>query len=635
MSMVDLSKSPFAKLYPISIENIRLEDSFWAPRIEILRRKTLPSQYDLMVKTGRIFNFRRASGKEKGDFKGYYFNDSDVYKWVEAVSYTLVYRYDEKLYCMVRKVIDDIIAAQDDDGYLNTYFTFERRKDRWKNLRDMHELYCAGHLFQAAIAFYRSTGEKDLLDTAIRFADHISNIFGPDKREGTPGHPEIEMALVELYRLTKVKRYLDLAKFFLDNRGKGLIGGSIVLIDHKPFRELDEIVGHAVRSLYLNCGATDIYLETGEKGLWDTLTRLWSNMVGKKLYITGGAGSRYSGESFGDSFELPNYRAYCETCASIANIMWNWRMLMASGDSKYNSLIELILYNAALAGISLDGTKYFYVNPLADRGFHRRKTWFSCACCPPNIARLIASLPGYIYSISKDTINIHLYIQSKASILLNDTVIKVEQYTNYPWSGDIKINIIPETRIDFTIGLFIPGWVEEAHIKYDLNKHTVYNSSSIFPGSGSYFKISNTWKNGVNKVYIYFKMPVRKVISHPHVLENTCKVALRRGPLVYCLEQVDNDFDVWDLVIDESTEFNVIDAPNLLNGIKVIEGNGIIYEYKKYFEDESHQTILYRTINKMAMKRRKVKFKAIPYYAWGNRRPGPMTTWIKWIKKFN
>ena len=417
-----------------------------------------------------------------------------------------------------------------------------------------------------------------------------------------------------------------MAKFFLDCRGKGIIGGSIILIDHKPFRELDEIVGHAVRSLYLNCGATDIYMETGEKDLWNILTRLWLNMVWKKIYITGGVGSRYSGESFGDEYELPNYRAYCETCAAVANIMWNWRMLMASGDPYYNTLIELTLYNAALAGISLDGMKYFYVNPLADRGFRRRQEWFSCACCPPNIARLIASLPGYIYSISSDGIYIHLYIQSKAVIDFMGERIVVEQHTNYPWSEDVEINLFLEEEMNFTLHLFIPGWVREAHTRIDDGNEHLYFSVPSPTYGGSYFNISRCWRKGLNKIHIYFKMPVEKIVSHPHVLENTCRVALMRGPIVYCLEHIDNkSFDVWDLCIDRKAEFNVYYDSKLLNGVTVIEGNGIV---RKNGFKEKYFLYLYKSLRDIEMSEKKVVFKAIPYYAWNNRKPGPMTVWI-------
>ncbi|MBS7618163.1 glycoside hydrolase family 127 protein, partial [Candidatus Bathyarchaeota archaeon] len=417
--VVDSSQSPYSLLKPVSVDSVKLKDGFWAPRIKTLIEVTLPTQYELLEETGRIDNFRRTAGKMETEFKGLFFNDSDVYKWVEAASYALAYDGDSRIERIVNSVITDIVDAQDPDGYLNTYFTFERRAQRWTNLRDMHELYCAGHLIQAAVAHYRATGRRTLLDAGVKLADHILSIFAPGKRQGTPGHPEIEMALVELYRTTRRSAFLDLAKSFIDNRGKGLIGGSLYHIDHKPFRELDEIVGHAVRSVYLNCGAADVYMETGDGSLLRALERLWQNMVNCKMYVTGGLGSRYEGEAFGENYELPNRRAYAETCAAVANVMWNWRMLLVTGKAEYADIMELALYNGALAGIGLDGETYFYVNPLVDRGLHRRSRWFDCACCPPNIARLIASISGYFYSTSRDGIWIHIYATSEASIEFN------------------------------------------------------------------------------------------------------------------------------------------------------------------------------------------------------------------------
>ncbi|HID08577.1 MAG TPA: glycoside hydrolase family 127 protein, partial [Armatimonadetes bacterium] len=381
MVVVDTRNSPFAKLHPVGINAVRLQDKFWKPRLTTVYEVTLTTQYELLEETGRIDNFRRASGKVSGDFRGIYFNDSDVYKWLEAVAFAIACEPNERLSKLADAVISEIIPAQDDDGYLNTYFTFERKRERWTDLHRMHELYCAGHLIQAAIAHHRATMDESLLNVAMRFADHIVSIFGPGKRDGTPGHPEIEMALVELYRETGNRNYLELAKFFLDRRGHGIIGGSAQLIDHQPFRELSEIVGHAVRSCYLNAGATDIVLETGERSLHNALERLWHNMTERKMYITGGIGARYLGEAFGNDYELPNERAYAETCAAIANVMWNWRMLLLTGDGRFADVMELALYNGVLSGISLDGKAYFYVNPLADRGAHRRQPWFPCACC--------------------------------------------------------------------------------------------------------------------------------------------------------------------------------------------------------------------------------------------------------------
>lgn len=614
--MVDTSKSPYAKLRPVPIENVVLKEGFWAERMKKLKEVTIPSQYELLESTGRLFNFRRAAGKEAGGFQGLVFNDSDVYKWVEAVGFLLASGFDEKLHSLVEKVVNDICAAQDDDGYLNTFFTFENKAQRWTNLRVMHELYCAGHLMQAAVALRRATGDEKLFNTAVRFANHILRVFGPDGRPGTPGHPEIEMAMVELYRETGDHRFLKMAKAFIDNRGKGILGGDVNLIDHKPFGQLDEIVGHAVRSLYLNCGATDLYMETGDREIWDTLERLWSNMVKCKMYVTGGVGSRYDGEAFGFNYELPNVQAYAETCAAIANFMWNWRMFLARGEARFVDLMELTLYNGILAGISLDGKEYFYVNPLADRGSHRRQKWFECACCPPNISRLLASLPGYFYSLSENGIWVNLYDQSIASIRFKNETITILQNTEYPWSGEVVITLNLKRDLDFDLNLRIPNWSEKTEVR--INGLNV--NEDLRPGT--YLNLHKTWKDG-DEIRILFGIQVRKIFCNPHVYENLGRVALIRGPIVYCLEGVDNkDFDVWHLSIPVDTTLEEEWVPLLLDGIIVIKGEGYV------LDSDWPQDYLYRPLSS-SLKTRKVKFTAIPYYVWANREPSPMSVWIR------
>ncbi len=616
--VVNTLQSPYAKLRPVLVENVFLEDAFWAPRLRIIREVTLSSQHQLCEETGRIFNFRRAAGKETGNFQGLFFNDSDVYKWIEAVAFSLASeKPDQKLLDLVQQVIAHIIAAQDEDGYLNTYFTFDREKERWTNLRDMHELYCAGHLIQAAVAFYRATGERTLLEAACRLADHIASVFGPDKRLGTPGHPEIEMALVELYRTTGNKTYLDLSRFFIENRGKSLIGGGIYHIDHKPFRELTEIVGHAVRSLYLNCGAADLYMETGDETLWDTLIRLWHNMTERKMYITGGVGARYEGEALGDDYELPNARAYAETCAAIANMMWNWRMLLISGEARFADVMELALYNGVLSGISVDEKEYFYVNPLADRGHHRRQRWFNCACCPPNIARLLASLPGYFYSLSAEGAWMHIYAQSTAHLEVNNNSLTIVQRTKYPWDGEVEMLLQPERETSFSLYLRIPGWCRRAEVQ--VNGKT--SEAPIQPGH--YVEIHRSWKAG-DRVHLSLSMPVERVFCHPYVTENSDRVALKRGPIVYCVEQVDNpNFDVRNLMLPTNAPLEVEWAPDLLTGVMIIRGEAFAVDVDEF------RGYLYRPIEDVSSKLRRVQFTAIPYYAWANREPGPMSVWTR------
>jgi DUF1680 family protein len=619
--IVDTSNSPYAKLRPVPIEEVELKHGFWAKRLEKLREVTIPSQYELLENSGRIYNFRRAAGKEKGDFKGFFFNDSDVYKWVEAVGFLLASGFDEKLHSLVEKIVDDICAAQDEDGYLDTFFTFEKKDQRWTNLRVMHELYCAGHLIQAAIALHRATGDQKLFSAAVRFANHVLRVFGPGGRPGTPGHPEIEMAMVELYRETGDPNYLNMAKTFIDNRGKGIVGRDVNLIDHKPFRELDEIVGHAVRSLYLNCGATDLYMETGDSDIWSVLERLWNNMVKCKMYVTGGVGSRYDGEAFGFNYELPNVQAYAETCASIANFMWNWRMFLASGEAKYVDLMELVLYNGVLASISLDGEEYFYVNPLASRGNHRRQKWFECACCPPNVARLLASLPGYFYSISEEGIWVNLYDQNDAHIRFKGDVVEIAQTTDYPWDRKVEILLGLKRELAFSINLRIPAWSTRTEVS--LNGTRV--NGDVKPGS--YFRLNRTWSNG-DRIEVGFQMEVRKISCNPLVYENMGRIALGRGPLVYCIEGVDNPgFDVWDLIIPEDAVLSVEWAPSLLDSVVVIRGEGYVAN------SDWGQDCLYRAFS--PAKTWKTEFLAIPYYAWANRDPSLMSVWIRSIPKLD
>jgi DUF1680 family protein len=611
--VIDTTKSPYAKLKTIPISSVKVS-GFWGKRIKILHDVTLPEQYRLLEETQRLYNFRRAAGKVKGDYYGFFFNDTDVYKWQEAVSFSFAsYGRDENLEKILDQTIEEVAEAQDEDGYLDTYFTFERKKDRWTNLKDMHELYCAGHLIQAGIAHHRTTGKDTLLNIAKRFADHIDNVFGPGKKEGTCGHPEIEMALVELYRETGDKRYLNLAKFFIDERGKGLIGGETYHIDHKPFRELTEIVGHAVRALYLNCGATDLYLETGEKELMEALERLWKNFVERKMYITGGAGARHEGEAFGEEYELPNDTAYAETCAAIGSFMWNFRMLLAKGEGRFADIMEQTLYNGLLSGISLNGKEYFYVNPLEDNGEHRRKPWFACACCPPNIARLIASIPGYMYTTSEEGIWVHLYGENEAKIPWGDKEIKLIEKTNYPWEGNIEFEI--KTEGEYKIFLRIPSWAKGYTIKINGNK---INTKEVKNG---YIEMENQWKEG-DKINLELPMEIEIIESHPKVKDNVGKVAIKRGPIVYCMEQVDNPWG--DPRYMEIADYNLKAEPSeILEGIVIIKGKGKIVDSRIW------ENNLYLPKEEVERNKKEVEFITIPYYAWANREKGPMTVWIR------
>lgn len=605
--VVDTSKSPYALLKPISLRDVKVFGFLGKYRERIINA-SIPTQFELLESTGRLDNFRRASGKIRKDFQGFFFNDTDVYKWLEAASYVLPDVKEQNLDKNMKSAIKEIKDAQEPDGYLDTYFMFDRKPLRWSNLKDLHELYCAGHLIQGAIAHKRNTSENALFDIAKRFADNIAETFGSGKKAGTSGHPEVEMALVELYRETRDKKYLDLAKFFLDERGKGLVGRDEYHIDHLPFIKLNEVTGHAVRMLYLLSGATDIYLETGDKTIFDTLNRLWDDLVFKKMYITGGIGSRYEGESIGAAYELPNRRAYTETCAAIGSFMWNWRMLLATGDGKFTDVMEQTLYNGLLSGISLDGKNYFYVNPLEDRGNHRRQPWYEVACCPPNLARTLGSIQNYVYTISKDGIWIHLYEESDVKMRLADHDIFISQKTEYPWDGEIKIEVSANSHDEFTLFLRIPGWTDG---KFNVEINGKPAEQTVEKG---YLKIKRVWKK--DTVTIEFPMKIKKMKGNPFVRENTDKIAITRGPVVYCAEACDNpDFDVWDLVVG-----NVKIQEESKGDFVMLKGKG--------FSKEDSWNSLYEERGKTKKVYREVDFKLVPYHMWANRKPGPMTVWL-------
>jgi DUF1680 family protein len=621
--VTDTSRSPHARLRPVPLTHVTVDDNFWAPRRRLNREVSLPAQYRFLEETGRLDNFRRVAGTVDRPFQGRVFNDSDVYKWFEAAAWTLATGDDPALARMAEAVVEAIAAVQQPDGYLNTYFSLERAAERWTNLRDLHELYCAGHLLQAAIADHRATGRQRLLQVACRLADHVCDVFGPaeeGKRPATPGHEEIEMALVELARETGEARYLAQALFFLDQRGRGLIGGQAYHQDHRPFRTLERLEGHAVRHMYLNCGAADLYAETGEPALLATLERLWEQMTQHQMYVSGGLGAHHAGEAFGPDYELPNARAYAETCAAIGSVLWNWRMLALAGEARYADLLELTLYNGFLAGVSLDGTAYFYENPLAAVVGHRRQTWFDCACCPPNVARLLASLPGYVYSTSEEGIWVHLYAQGAARIPLADgRIVHLRQQTRYPWEGQVEIEV--EGEGEFSLFLRLPGWCETgASLK--VNGQPI--DADLLPSS--YVAVRRTWLPG-DSLRLNLAMPVRQVQAHPYALENTGRVALTRGPLLYCLEGTDHpQLDLRDLALAPATAFTPEFRGDLLGGVVVLQAPASVIAPPADWSGH-----LYRTASETGEPpaHRPVQLTAIPYYAWANREPGPLQVWLQ------
>jgi uncharacterized protein len=624
--VVDTSASPYARLRPVPAEAVKFTDSFWQPRRQMNRDVIIPGQARLCEETGRVDNLRIAAGQKPGEFVGWFFNDSDVYKLLEAAGWQLAGANDPELDTLMDSLIAVIGAAQQSDGYLNSYFMGERTERRWTNF-DYHEMYCAGHLIQAAVAHYRSTGKRTLLDVAIKFADHICNRFGWEengKKFGTDGHPEIEMAMVELYRVTGDKKYLDQAKYFIDVRGHGRLGNAFGRFDpsyhqdRAPFREMTRLEGHSVRAVYLNCGAADLYAETGEPELRAALETMWHSMTTRQMYINAGLGSRYENEGFGTDYELPPGRAHTETCASVANFMWNWRMLLIDPDGRYADMMELALYNSILSGISLDGTAYFYQNPLLDDGAHRREQWFPVACCPSNVSRTLSSLPGYLYTVTDNTVWVHHYVSSEASVTLPDgRAISLTQNTRYPWDGAIALTV--GTTGEYAIKLRIPGWVRPGWT-LAVNGEAVTSAAER-----GYVTLQRSWQVG-DMIALNLPMPVEQIESHPLAVDNQDRVALMRGPVLYCLEGVDHPaVDVRLFILPPDANLHAAHAPELAGGVSVLRGEAEIEQAEAAWDRET----LYRPRVKQAEKVQRVPLLAIPYFAWANREPSPMVVWLR------
>ena len=462
------------KLSAVPFTAVKVQDEFWAPRIRINREKSLPHNFKWCEQTGRFSNFAKAGGLAEGKFQGIYFNDSDVYKVLEGAAYSLADHPDPVLDKMTDDAIAKIASAQQKDGYLNTFFTLAQPGKRWTNLSAMHELYCAGHMIEGAVAHYRATGKKTFLDVAVKFADHIDREFGPGRRPDPCGHEEIELALVKLFQATGEKRYFDLARFFVDTRGdssKRKTWGPYCQ-DHTPVRKQSEIVGHAVRAMYLYAGVADVAAYSGDKELIEAMDRLWQDVVKRKMYITAGIGARHEGEAFGNAYELPNDSAYCETCAAIGLALWAHRLNLMHGDAQYADVLERALYNGILSGIGLDGEHFFYVNPLASGGKHHRQPFFDCACCPSNVVRFVPSLPGYVYATGENAIYVNLYVAGKATVPLGDNSVTITQETKYPWDGKVKLTIEPKKAGEFAVCLRIPDWCKGAEVAVGTREHT-------------------------------------------------------------------------------------------------------------------------------------------------------------------
>lgn len=632
------SEPVIEKQEPVTFNTVHINDDFWAPKIDVNRTVSIPSAFHQCEINGRIDNFALAGKVIKGEHKGDFpFDDTDVYKVIEGASYALAVKYDQKLDHYLDSVIHLIAAAQEPDGYLYTCITNQCErlrpwygKGRWDRINS-HELYNCGHLYEAAAAHYLATGKRSLLDVAIRNADLIDSVFGPaeGKKKMPSGHPIIEMALVKLWRVTGEERYLKLAHFFIDETGKGTDGHQLSPYsqDHKPIVDQDEAVGHAVRLGYLYSGVTDVASLTGDTALLKASLNVWENVVSKKLYITGGIGSRSQGEGFGENYELNNMTAYCETCAAISNVYWNYRLFLNDPRSAFYDVVERTLYNGLISGVSLSGDKFFYDNPLESDHTHERAPWFGCACCPGNVTRFMASLPGYVYTTGGNSIMVNLFIGSTARIPVKHDTVSLTQKTDYPWNGNVTIGINNDVKSVVDLMVRIPGWVGREVVPSDLYHFTdsveqqvawKLNGKTVKPViKNGYAVFSRRWKQG-DTIAFGFPMVVRKIKANGKVHADRGRIALQRGPLVYCLEDKDNN-DGWlfDTFIDENVSITSGFDKELLGGIEKLSLKG--YKLKSKTPSEVPE---------------EVTLTAIPYFAWNNRGAANMVVWIPGSREF-
>lgn len=595
-SKEDIKEQPLKMIEQIDFSHVKINDNFWSPRLSKHVSATLPVCIDQIEnQTGRIRNFENAA-KGEGEHSGIFFDDSDVYKALEGMAYSLINNPDPELEKKADEWIDKFAAAQQPDGYINTFYTLTGLDKRWTNM-DKHEMYCAGHMIEAGVAYYQATGKRKLLDVCIRMTDHMMSQFGPGKRHWVPGHEEIELALVKLYQTTQEQKYLDFAYWLLEERGHGhgTMGDEgkwdpVYYQDIVPVRRLTDISGHAVRCMYLYCGMADVAALKNDTGYIAAIDRLWDDVVHRNMYITGGIGSSRDNEGFTEDYDLPNLDAYCETCASVGMVLWNQRMNQLTGDSKYIDVLERSLYNGALAGISLGGDRFFYVNPLESKGDHHRQEWYGCACCPSQLSRFLPSIGNYIYASSDDALWVNLYIGNTGQIRIGETDILLTQETDYPWDGSVKLTISTSQPLEKEIRLRIPNWCKT----YDLS----INGKRINVSEKKGYVVIKDWKSQ-DVIALDMDMPVEIVAADPHVKENFGKRAIQRGPLVYCMEEIDNPEYFDQIQLSPSTTFQTAFVSDILNGIKTIKTNG-----------------------------RAQSATFIPYYAWDNRKAGKMRVWI-------
>lgn len=636
LSLLMLTNVVFAQdkskviIEPVNFSKVLINDAFWKPKIDKVATKTLAACiYQTEEKTGRIRNFEKVAGGKGGKHEGIYFDDSDVYKALEAMAYAIKTTGNKALEKKADEWIDKIAAAQQPDGYLNTFYTLTGLENRWTDM-SMHEDYMGGHMIEAAVAYFDATGKRKFLDVAIRWADHFDDNFGPGKKHWVTGHQELELALVKLYKSTQNEKYLKLADWLLSERGKKVAKG-FTWTDWKdtgytqdlvPVKDQSEITGHAVRAMYLYTGAADVAAHTGDQDYLKAMRRVWEDVVYRNMYITGGIGSAGSNEGFTVDYDLPNEQAYCETCASVGMVFWNQRMNSLTGNAEYIDVLERSLYNGALDGLSLSGDRFFYGNPLASSGRHSRKEWFGTACCPSNIARLVASLGDYVYGQKGNKIFINLFVGSETHFPLNKGEMKVTMQTQYPWDGAVTVKLSLAKKEKASLAFRIPGWLGNTAVPGGLYSFASVSATKpimLVNGSPVEYQIENgyavierEWKDG-DKIDYQMPMEVKKLLSRSELKQNNQRMALQRGPLVYCVEGADNNGKAWNILAPVNTpfqteKFSVLDEPvvSIVGELPVIETG----------ED------------RMSINTQKTKVRAIPYYTWCNRGSNAMQVWL-------
>lgn len=604
LAVVSCTQKPVSSklITNVDFTDVSIEDSFWSAQLKKHKEAVLPTCItQIEDSTGRMQNFINA-GKRSGRHSGIFFDDSDVYKALEGIAYSLAVDPDPALEAKADEWIGHIASAQLEDGYINTFYTLTGLDRRWTDM-DRHEMYCAGHLIEAGVAYYKATGKRTLLDVGIRMADHMMTMFGPGKRDWVPGHEEIELALVKLYAQTGEEKYLDFAHWLLEERGHGhgTLGpyredewNAFYYQDAVPVKDLADISGHAVRCMYLYCGMADVAALVPGTGYVDALHRLWDDVVLRNMYITGGIGSSAHNEGFTEDYDLPNLEAYCETCASVGMVLWNQRMNQFTGDSKYVDVLERAMYNGVISGVSLNGDTFFYVNPLESVGTHHRQRWYGCACCPSQISRFLPSVGGYIYGASDDALWVNLFIGSTADFETGGRNVTISQKTEYPYAGKVSITVTTDRPLKKALKIRIPQWCGSWTL--------CRNGEAVEPAMDKGYAVVDTWKSG-DEFTLDMAMPVELVSADPRVKADAGKRAIQRGPLVYCLEEVDNPDDFASLAVSSGTEFTVEAAPDMLGGIDVIKA------------EESGRELTF-----------------IPYFLWDNREPGCMKVWVDYTE---